>query len=78
MKLCIVIPVLNEEHYIKHHIQARHSVSDKADVFFVDGGSIDNTVTLLQMHSFNCLQMEGGRGACVADSPLYHSHQSKQ
>ena len=64
MNLCIVIPVLNEEVFIESHSKNLLSLTDTANVIFVDGGSTDRTVPLLRAHQFKIFQTnQSGRGS---------------
>lgn len=64
MKLCIIIPVLNEEKFIQDHLNYFISLNKQANVIFVDGQSTDNTIPLLRDNQLNFIQTNNmGRGA---------------
>lgn len=58
--ISIIVPTLNEEASAQELIDNLQKFSDVAEVLIVDGGSTDNTVSLLQPH-FRVLETQAGR-----------------
>lgn len=54
--LSIIIPVLNEEKILFKNISNLVIDNEQVEVIFVDGGSQDNTVQLIQNQQFNLIQ----------------------
>ncbi|MDQ7005593.1 MAG: TIGR04283 family arsenosugar biosynthesis glycosyltransferase [Ghiorsea sp.] len=59
--LAIVIPVFNEGSILSCALTSLQMLAGVDDIIFVDGGSTDNTVSLIQDAGFVCLQTEAGR-----------------
>lgn len=60
-KLVIILPTLNEEHYIERTLLAAKACAPDAEFIVVDGGSRDATVTKAQQH-VPVIQTKRGRG----------------
>ncbi|HID36175.1 MAG TPA: glycosyltransferase [Ghiorsea sp.] len=58
--LAIVIPVFNEGKVLPAALKSLQELAVD-ELIFVDGGSVDNTVSLIQDAGFVCLQSEAGR-----------------
>ena len=77
MKLCILIPVLNEEQCILDNLDYYKQLQQQASLLFIDGNSSDNTITLLQKNHFQYIHSHAkGRGAQLHKG-LSHDHMSE-
>lgn len=66
-KLCIIIPIYNEEKTIENNIEILKQIETQALIIFVDGKSQDKTQQLLITHGFNVITSPNiGRGAQIA------------
>lgn len=55
-KLCtIIIPVLNEGKYIASLLDILEPLHETTEIFFVDGGSQDETIQIIENRGMNCL-----------------------
>ena len=61
--LAIVIPVFNEAKVLPQALTSLAELSmDSSDsIIFVDGGSTDQSIQLIQQHGYQCLHCEAGR-----------------
>ncbi len=78
MKISVVIPTLNEESHIEKTLQSVTKQEGDYEVYVVDGGSIDNTVTVAKKYA--CVinsqrgranQMNAGAKLCTGDVLLF-------
>lgn len=60
MKISVIVPVYNEEQCIERLLKDLESVKERAEILFVDGGSTDNTVRLIQ-RAYPVLTAKKGR-----------------
>ncbi len=60
-QLAIIIPTLNEEHYIERTLLAVKAAAPEAEIIVVDGGSRDATVARARQY-VSVLQTKRGRG----------------
>ncbi|MBF2057894.1 MAG: TIGR04283 family arsenosugar biosynthesis glycosyltransferase [Cyanobacterium sp. T60_A2020_053] len=56
-KISVIIPVLNEEKFLSQNLD-KFSKKDSIEYIFVDGGSSDNTVNLIQSKALTILQCD--------------------
>ena len=62
--ISVVVPVYNEQDVIKTHAGRFNDLASKVkELIFVDGGSQDNTVSLLKSLGFLVISSEAGRAA---------------
>lgn len=61
-KISVIIPVLNEEVFLSQNLD-KFSQKDSLEYIFVDGGSSDNTVNLIQAKNLTVLQCDVGNRA---------------
>ncbi len=59
-EISIIIPVYNEESTIENLQKQLYNVKDKCEIIFVDGGSKDNTVSLIDK-GYKVIQSKKGR-----------------
>lgn len=60
MKVSVIIPIYNEEKAIKKFLKTLNPIQDKAEILFVDGGSSDQTVSMIPKE-YTVLQSPKGR-----------------
>ena len=60
--ITIIIPVLNEEKNIAKVLENISQLDGKKEIIVVDGGSIDNTVGIVEKKDVILLSSEKGRG----------------
>ena len=64
VRLSIIIPALNEAATIKQTLDVLRAFREKAEVIVVDGGSVDETISIARSCGVSVLQSKGrGRGA---------------
>jgi len=75
LSVAVIIPVLNEAQSLRQYMAQFEALENEYNIIFCDGGSEDETCTLLQNHDLNyCqssrgrpLQMNAGASACESD-----------
>jgi len=64
VRLSIIIPALNEAATIKETLDAIRAIRENPEVIVVDGGSVDETISIARSCGVSVLQSKGrGRGA---------------
>ena len=78
MLISIIIPTLNEEEIIGETLQSIRSLKQPVEIIVVDGGSIDNTVsiasayaTVIESQKGRAIQMNRGAEAAHGDVVLF-------
>lgn len=76
--LSVIIPVYNEEYALAHNADFFKSLSDSAEVIFVDGGSSDNTLKCAKLYGrviesqrSRAVQMNSGAKVAQHDMLLF-------
>lgn len=71
--LSVIVPVLNEAALLEQRLNYFKQLADKTELVFVDGGSSDNSVQLLQSFDFTVLDCEikRSRGGQIATGIEY-------
>ena len=62
MRVSIIVPTLNEEAHIAENIRNLQQLSGEKEIIVVDGGSTDQTVTLVSGQNVRVLRASKGRG----------------
>src|SRR5262245_53531722 len=62
MRVSIIIPTLNEEAHIVENIRNLAQLSGEKEIIVVDGGSTDQTVSLVSAQNVRVLKTSSGRG----------------
>jgi rSAM/selenodomain-associated transferase 2 len=62
MRVSIIVPTLNEEAYIVENIRNLQQLSGGKEIIVVDGGSTDQTITLVSAQNVLVLEASPGRG----------------
>ena len=78
MKISVVIPTLNEESHIEKTLQSVMKQEGDYELYVVDGGSTDNTVTIAKKYACvisskrgRAIQMNAGAKLCKGDILLF-------
>ena len=62
MRVSIIVPTLNEEALIAENIRNLEQLSGEKEIIVVDGGSTDQTITLVSEQNVRVLGASPGRG----------------
>src|SRR5437879_859689 len=62
MRVSIIVPTLNEEAHIVENIRSLQQLSGEKEIIVVDGGSTDQTITLVSAQNVRVLEAPQGRG----------------
>ena len=62
MRVSIIVPTLNEETHIVENIRNLEQLSGQKEIIVVDGGSTDQTITLVSEQNVRVLGASPGRG----------------
>jgi len=62
MRVSIIVPTLNEEALIAENIRNLQQLSGEKEIIVVDGGSTDQTITLVSAQNVRVLMASPGRG----------------
>jgi rSAM/selenodomain-associated transferase 2 len=62
MRVSIIVPTLNEEAHIVENIRSLQQLSGEKEIIVVDGGSTDQTITLVSAQNVRVLEASQGRG----------------
>jgi rSAM/selenodomain-associated transferase 2 len=78
MKISVIIPTLNEEHYIEKTLQSVFRQEGDYELYVVDGGSTDSTVAIAKRYACvisskrgRAIQMNTGARLCKGDILLF-------
>lgn len=62
MRISVIVPVYNESGEIRRLLEQLDGYRDECEIIFVDGGSTDDTVSIVEDAEFRVLRSEKGRG----------------
>ncbi len=78
MKISVIVPTLNEESHIEKTLQSVMKQEGDYELYVVDGGSTDNTVTIAKKYACvisskrgRAIQMNAGAKLCKGDILLF-------